>query len=146
KEVEAVRLPVQHVVGYYDFFCRETVGNFLRLRAHGNQQLILGSWDHGTIGKSRVGDVDFGPAAQIDLAGENLAWFDRFLKKSITAQFPPVRYFSMGENAWRSAESWPPEGTELAPLYLQSEGHANTRRGDGRLSWEAPRAGAPPDR
>jgi putative CocE/NonD family hydrolase len=145
KEVEAVRLPVQHVVGYYDFFCRETVGNFMRLQAHGNQQLILGPWDHGTIGKSRVGDVDFGPAAQVDIAGENLAWFNRFLKKSTAAPFSPVRYFSMGEQVWRTAGKWPPDGVESRSIYLDSGGHANTRRGDGKLSWESPGSAHPGD-
>ena len=145
KDVEAVRLPVQHVVGYYDFFCRETVGNFLRLRANGNQQLILGPWDHGTIGKRQVGDVDFGPDAQIDLAGENLAWFDRHLKKSTTAPYAPVRYFSMGDNVWRNADNWPPTGATAVSFYLHSRGRANTRKGDGRLTREAPRQVEPPD-
>jgi putative CocE/NonD family hydrolase len=145
KDVEAVRLPVQHVVGYYDFFCRETVGNFLRLRASGNQQLILGPWDHGTIGKSRVGDVDFGPEAVIDLPGENLAWFDRHLKKSTTAPFSPVRYFSMGDGVWRNADNWPPADAKPISFYLHSGGHANTRRGDGRLTREAPDRAEPPD-
>jgi putative CocE/NonD family hydrolase len=145
KEVESVGLPVQHTVGYYDFFCRETVGNFLRLRGHGNQQLILGPWDHGSIGKRRVGDVDFGAEAQLDVAGENLAWFDRFLKQSTTTPFPAVRYFSMGEGVWRTAGNWPPESAEALPLYLHSGGHANTRHGDGRLSRQPPAAAGPAD-
>jgi len=66
-------LPAQHIVGYYDFFSREEVGNFQRMKSGRSQQLILGPWDHGTIGKSKVGDVDFGTEAQIDLAGEGLA-------------------------------------------------------------------------
>jgi putative CocE/NonD family hydrolase len=138
REVESLQLPAQHTVGYYDFFSRETVGNFLRLRARGNQQLILGPWDHGTIGKSRVGDADFGPAAQIDLAGENLAWFDRFLKHSNSPPFPPVRYFSIGDGTWHTADTWPPAEAQRTPLYFHSGGRANSRRGDGRLSWQSP--------
>ncbi len=144
KEVEQLKLPVQHVVGYYDFFSRETVGNFMRRRSP-EDQLILGPWDHGTIGKSKVGDVDFGPAAQMDLAGENLAWFGRHLKKPATAPFPRVRYFSMGELAWRTSDGWPPAGTSEVPFYLHSKGRANTRRGDGRLTREAPSTAEPAD-
>lgn len=138
KEVEQLQLPAQHVVGYYDFFQRESVGNFLRLQSRGDQQLILGPWDHGTIGKSKVGDMDFGPHAVMDLAGENLQWFDRFLKPDgARRDFPAVRYFVMGENAWRTARSWPPETAEATWLYLRSNGHANTRSGDGRLERRA---------
>jgi putative CocE/NonD family hydrolase len=37
------------------------------------------------------------------------------------------------------------EGTEFRPLYLHSDGHANTRSGDGRLSWEIPGDDQPAD-
>src|SRR5579862_1040581 len=140
REVSQLALPAQHVVGYYDFFLRESVGNFLRVRANSpspkareNQQLILGPWDHGTIGKAKVGDLDFGPNAEIELAGENLAWFNRFLQPAAGEPFSSVRYFVMGENAWRSARNWPPDDSRPTWFYLRSGGHANTRRGDGHL-------------
>src|SRR5260370_36644749 len=41
KDLESIHLPVQHIVGYYDFFCRETVGNFPRMQPHRNHQFIL---------------------------------------------------------------------------------------------------------
>jgi predicted acyl esterase len=51
-----LKLPVLHVVGYYDFFSRQSVDSFnLMQRGNpddattGNQRLILGPWDHGTI-------------------------------------------------------------------------------------------------
>ena len=54
-----LKLPMQHVVGYYDFFSRESVNNFTRMQqlakdpaTRKQQRLILGPWDHGTIGKS----------------------------------------------------------------------------------------------
>ncbi|MGI8988343.1 MAG: CocE/NonD family hydrolase [Bryobacteraceae bacterium] len=131
-------LPTQHVVGYYDFFCREVVANFQRTRTAA-KQLILGPWDHGTIGKTEVGDVDFGANARFDLVSENLAWFDRFLKHK-GGDFPRVRYFSMGDNTWREAAAWPPTNTNLTSFYLHSDAHANTRAGSGRLSTEVPRS------
>jgi putative CocE/NonD family hydrolase len=150
KDIEGLDLPAQHIVGYYDFFSREEVANFERMRttaapaARRKQQLILGPWDHGTIGKSKVADVDFGPNAQLDLTGENLVWFNRFLRGDHTV-FPPVRYFTMGDNQWRTAQSWPPEYAKLTRYYLRSNGKANTRAGDGRLSLQPPHATEPPD-
>ena len=137
REVEQLNIPAQHVVGYYDFFSRESVGNFKRLRRHGNQQIILGPWDHGTIGKSRVGDVDFGSVAQIDLAGENLSWFDRFLKRTTSPPFSPVRYFSMGDGVWHDAEDWPPPASRPVSFYLHF---------GGSLSLQAPSTVEPVDR
>jgi putative CocE/NonD family hydrolase len=89
--------------------------------------------------------VDFGPEAQIDLVGENLAWFDRHLKKSTTAPYSPVRYFSMGDNVWKNADAWPPADATAMSFYLHSGGRANTRKGDGRLTREAPAQAEPPD-
>ncbi len=146
-QITDLELPIQHVVGYYDFFSRESVGNFRRMseaarnpKTRNQQQLILGPWDHGTIGKSQVGEVDFGPQAEWDSVAANLEWFDRFLKQDTEAMakpFAPVRYFVMGENVWREADSWPPQHFEPTSFYLHSDGHANAH-GDGRLDLSLP--------
>jgi putative CocE/NonD family hydrolase len=134
-KIDKVAIPAQHVVGYYDFFCRETVANFQRISKNSTeQQLILGPWDHGTIGKRKLGEVDFGEAAVLDLAETNLQWFNRFLKSRTAESTAAVRYFSMGENQWRSAQKWPPQDTTRTPFYLTSGGNANTRNGNGRIA------------
>ena len=83
--------------------------------------MILGPWDHGTIGKTKSADVDFGPQAKLDLVEENLAWFDRHLRKKTTAPFPAVRYWNgRSGNAqtlrccWRG---WSSEGQLQAELH-----------------------------
>lgn len=145
EEITDLELPMQHIVGYYDFFARESVNNFVQMRQHaGNpkirqqQQLILGPWDHGTIGQATVGEVDFGEHAVMDRAAENLSWFDRYLKGAGTEHVNlPVRYFSMGDNVWRKAANWPPAGFEATPFYLHSDGRANTSKGAGKINREA---------
>ncbi len=140
-DVEHMNFPAQHFVGYYDFFLRESVRNFQRMRrrsatafSRDNQQLVLGPWDHSGPSVTKVDDVVFGESAKLDELGENLAWFDRFLKGiGSDKPFPRVRYFMMGENAWRTAADWPPPESSPTPFYLHSGGHANTRKGDGRL-------------
>lgn len=143
-----LQMPILHVVGYYDFFSRESVDNFVIMQTQARdpatrqqQQLVLGPWDHGTIGKSQVAEVHFGPQAAIDIATIQLDWFDRHLKQdpaAIAKPFSPVRYFSMGDNVWRDAQTWPPEGFADTTYYLHSNGKANTRDGDGRLTKAAP--------
>lgn len=150
-----LQLPALHVVGYYDFFSRESVDNFVIMQKQARdpetrrqQRLVLGPWDHGTIGKAQVAEVDFGSEAAIDIAAIQFDWFERHLKQDAAAQakpFPPVRYFSMGDNVWRDAQQWPPEGVTPTSFYLHSDGKANTRNGTGRLSREAPTKEQPAD-
>ena len=142
-EIDDLKLPMQHLVGYYDFFSRESVNNFMRMQQEARdpetrrqQQLILGPWDHGSIGRSKVGEVDFGENAVIDAAGENLKWFERRLLGKQPEQDNaevPVRYFSMGDNVWHNATIWPPKGFTQTSFYLHSNGKANTSAGDGTL-------------
>ncbi len=150
-----LQLPVLHVVGYYDFFSRESVDNFVIMQKQARdpqtrrrQRLVLGPWDHGTIGKSKVAEVDFGSKAALDVGAIQINWFDRFLKQDSAAQavpFPAVRYFSMGDNVWHDAQAWPPEGATSTSFYLHSDGRANTRQGNGRLSIAAPTGEQPSD-
>jgi putative CocE/NonD family hydrolase len=151
-----LKLPVLHVVGYYDFFSRQSVDSFNLMQqgnpddaTTGNQRLILGPWDHGTIGKSKVGEIDFGPEAELDPFEAQLDWFERYLKADPAARansFAPVRYFSMGDNQWHEAMTWPPKDAFGEPFYLLSQGKANTRGGDGRLSRDPPSEDQPADK
>lgn len=149
-----LRLPVLHVVGVHDFFSRESVDGFTLMRERAKdpatrreQRLILGPWDHGTVGSAKVADVDYGPEAVIDTVAVEIGFFDRHLKPGNAAgePLPAVRYFSVGDNAWHDADAWPPAGVKDVPFYLRSAGQANTRSGDGRLSREAPAAAEPAD-
>jgi putative CocE/NonD family hydrolase len=49
----------------------------------------------------------------------------------------------MGENRWRFYSDWPVPGASALDLYLDSGGNANTRLGDGQLSWCPPVLGIP---
>ncbi|MBT5598740.1 MAG: CocE/NonD family hydrolase [Planctomycetaceae bacterium] len=156
KEVVELDLAVQHTVGYYDFFSREAVRSFNLMQQHAThehvrnkQQLILGPWDHGSIGRSKVGDWDFGETAIWDRTNANIKWLDRYLKPpNPEAEKPwyPVRYFSMGDNQWFNAKSWPPAVTMDRSFFLNSTGAANTDSGTGTISTRRPARNQPADR
>lgn len=89
-----------------------------------------------------VGDRDMGDTS-FDVDGAIFGWFDRWLKgdrKAFPATTPPVQYFNMGENIWKSAQQWPPENTQNVRFYLHSGGNANSLYGDGKLSTAMPDA------
>jgi putative CocE/NonD family hydrolase len=153
-ELPKLKMPALHVVGYYDFFSRESVGNFMIMqqardpKTRQQQRLVLGPWDHGTVGKGTVAEVDFGPDAAVDIFALEMNWFDRHLKQdpaAIAKTFPPVRYFSMGDNHWHDAQTWPPEGFSATSFYLHSDSNANSRRGAGKLNRVEPAGEEPAD-
>lgn len=88
-----------------------------RHRHNPDNKLILGPWDHG--GKRHISPEALGPAS-FDHAGELLKFFDQHLKGSIGSLHndPPVRYYTMGEEQWKTATSWPPKST-MTPFYFQ---------------------------
>jgi putative CocE/NonD family hydrolase len=145
--IPELEIPALHVVGLYDFFVADTVKSYLMMSrlaktddARRAQKLILGPWDHGTIGKRQVAEVDFGPHAVLDRNALYKRWFDRYLKgidNGLDSE-APIRYFVMGLNQWREAFRWPPQATRRIDYFLSSEGHANTAQGDGALATGAP--------
>ncbi|MGH2368822.1 MAG: CocE/NonD family hydrolase, partial [Chloroflexota bacterium] len=137
-----IDVPILHRTGWYDrFVCG--VEHFALMRRHGHseatqraQRLIVGPWGHTSALTRKVGDLDFGPDAELDHDALMLRWFDYWLKgiQNGVLDDPPVRYFVMGRNVWRAAGDWPPPEASEQPWYLRSGGQANTAGGDGWLS------------
>lgn len=83
------------------------------------------------VGERSVGD------ARLNYEEQITKWFDLWLKgasNDFKETTPRIQYYTMGSNQWQSAETWPPENTELISYYLNSNGNANSRFGDGILS------------
>ena len=125
-------LPALHIGGWYDVFLCGTIRNFLSMRERTApaQYLLIGPWSHGNVAHVQ-GERDFGMAAwgglvdlRADLMTIQLQFFDRWLKGDERAfdAVPPVRYFKMGANRWRGAQTWPPEGADTQTWYLHREG------------------------
>ncbi len=116
-------------------------------RARGNQQMIIGPLPHCQFGNEKkesiVGDRNLGDA-RFDYTQRYLEWFDYWLKgeKNDAVTRPKVRYYQMGANEWVTGDRFPPEGSRLVDLYLDSEGQANTLYGDGTLGYTAPKKAA----
>jgi putative CocE/NonD family hydrolase len=153
-----IDVPMFHVTSWYDIFLHGGLANFSGLRRHARtpaaraaQKLLVGPWAHlfpyTSPTSTGTGEIDFGPAALIDLHEIQLRWFDHWLKGIDTGLLdePPVKIFVMGVDRWRDEHEWPLARTRYTPWYLHSGGAANTARGDGRLDPERP-ADEPPDR
>ena len=142
-------VPTLHISGWYDDEQIGTPLNFAGMttqaptaEARAAQRLLMGPWGHATNRDSKLGEVDFGAGAIIDLRGEQLAWFDRWLKGIGTEEpVTPARIFIMGENVWRDEQEWPLARTVWTRYHLRSDGRANSRFGDGALTTDEPASG-----
>jgi putative CocE/NonD family hydrolase len=96
---------------------------------------------HTIVGERDLGDARF------DYVGLVQKWFDHFLKgvdNGVTRQ-PKVRAYMMGANQWRAYDTWPPKEARYVDYYLDSDGSANSRTGNGRLTLAKPaKAGSDP--
>jgi len=138
-QMDAVDLPMLHIGGWFDTYLRGTL-RFYRDRAEHRQKsqaLLVGPWGHLPWGR-RVGDRDYGPAAESPVDRWQIAWFDRWLKDQPEAwgDRPPVTLFEMGRNQWRSLPSWPTVHPQR--FFLTSHGEAGIRTDDGRLTPQPP--------
>ncbi len=147
---DRIEIPALHIAGWFDTYLEGAIAGYLALRKHAgtafardNQYLIAGPWVHIPWG-DRVGDTNLGEAANLNTDEILLRWFNHWLKESDDFSGEPrVRYFALGVNEWRSADDWPDD--VLIPLFLHSGGYANSRKGDGCLSSDAPDGNEPRD-
>jgi putative CocE/NonD family hydrolase len=144
-----VDTPLLNVSGWYDMFLPghldlyEAIEEDAGPLAREKQRFIVGPWDHEayvTVTPDRGGERKFGYRAAGGtalLSDLSLEWFGRWLGDSDELDIPSVRYYQMGDNEWKTSESWPPEH-EATPYYLHSDGNANSRSGGGYLSPDEP--------
>jgi uncharacterized protein len=139
EDYSRIEVPGFHVGGWYDIFLSGTVANFRGIG--GRQKLLLGPWQHGPWIPLLEGGGDAAAGAIND-------WQLRFLDEVVRGRSSnvfgaPATIYVMGDG-WRDADGWPPSTSTPTDWYLRSDGRANSKHGDGRLSAETPDA-EPPD-
>lgn len=141
-----------HINSWHDYGVNETMLQFTHFQgrarskwARENQYLIISPLGHcnaeSVSSQTKSGDRDLGDA-RFDFWGTYLQWWDYTLKGKIDAfaGTPRVQYYLPGKNEWRATDAWPIPGTQRQTIYLTSGGKANTRMGDGELSFSKPKS------
>jgi putative CocE/NonD family hydrolase len=142
----SIKAPVLLMAGWYDPFLPTQLNDFETIRhvadAHValESRLIIGPWTHAAAVRFPDGSTA-GDYRAASLA-PSIPWFDHhLLGRPLSDSFAmPVRIYVMGENVWRDEREWPLARTRYTAFYLDGTGHANSDRGDGRLSPELPTA------
>lgn len=138
-----IQVPALTITAWYDLFQGGSLRNYMGIKAHGGteaarngQQLLVAIGGHSGGGR-KIGAVDFGPAAaEFDENNVTLDWYQYLFqgKQNEFASGHPVRIFVMGENKWRSEDTWPLERAKSTSYFLRSAGKSNTASGDGTLA------------
>jgi uncharacterized protein len=140
-----IAIPVHTFGGWFDIFGQGTLRGYVGVsqmgateRVRRGSHMVVGAWGHGS--SRQTGDLDFGAAAHVDELALQLRWYDYWLKEidNGLAREPPVKLFVMGRNEWVLENEYPIARTDYRPLYFASDGHANSDKGDGRLTWTTP--------
>ena len=155
-------MPVLQIVGWYDYYSKETFFNYQQFVKHApnrkvarSHKVLVGPWGHhhGLSPHAKPGDrdfgktdLDFGPEASLDYLRFYREWMDRVLKGQGPGlhEDAPIRIFVMGENRWRDEWEWPLARTRYTNYFLHSDGNAGTPEGNGRLDVIRP-SQEPPD-
>ena len=118
-----VKIPALHISGWFDGDEIGTQRNWKFVTDGGNdkQWLIYGPWTHFFNTTSKLGNMDFGKDAILELDSLYLRWFDTWLKgKSVGIDdVPRVRYFVMSENKWHTSTAWPPAESKTEELKFE---------------------------
>jgi len=89
------------------------------------RKIILGAWNHNANTRYDIHGIPMGEQAlRYDLDLIFLQWFDFHLRgiQNGIVKTPPVEYFTLTENRWKSAESWPPSVCKPRSFYLGKGG------------------------
>ncbi len=157
---DSVNIPMLHHTGWFDIFIRGQLKDFAALSARDGgpfQKLIIAPEDHvgvslGSAAATPIGERSF----PVDYAMDDYAvskmpsstegqlsrrWCQHWLQDRDTGLLDeaPVTLYVQGDDVWRDEQEWPLARTVWTPLYLQSRGGANSARGDGELSFDAPK-------
>lgn len=111
--------------------------------------LIMGPWAHGVprMGRTAVGEREYGPAGSIDYDEMVLRWMDRYVRDIDNGvdREKPVRLFVLGSNKWLETDSWPVPGIRPDTFVLSRPGRSTTIESDPRnpvVDMYADRSGA----
>lgn len=117
------KVAIYSISGWYDGsqFANGAISRFLTMQGP-HDRLMLGPWDHGARANGSP-FRDAGPAPQFPLDAEVLRFFDTHLMGLDTGlqDEAPVHYFTVHEESWKSAASWPPHESTTR-VHLTAEG------------------------
>lgn len=122
--IEASGVAVFAVGGWFDGAFQRDMINLFRSTTNPGNRLLLGPWGHGGGYYSSPLVADSRAKSEFDQAGELIRFFDYHLRgidRGFSSE-PAVHYFTMGEERWNAAPTWPPPDSAPQLWHLASDG------------------------
>jgi len=139
-----IRAPALVITGWYDWCLGDALYTWEQLMRHGEarvrqeSRLLVAPGAHNAPGYHE-GSETHPELRRTYRTGDNLElllhWYDA-VRKGAVATLPPVIYYLMGANEWRTASAWPPVEAATTTLFLAA---------GGRLTLEAPQEASSAD-
>ena len=125
-------IAILSISGWMDgAYMNGAVARYLSL-APRRRHLLLGPWDHGA--RANVSPFRNEVAPEFPVLGAILRFFDEYVAGVDTGltREAPVHYFTMAEEAWKSADQWPVTPSAQT-FYLGGDGRLNGAPGSNEV-------------
>lgn len=126
-----IHIPCLVITGWWDNYPSLIMKDFDRYTgdARKHSKLLIGPWDHMTIGLTKSGDLEFKDAYRAS-ADAAKAFFDYHLRgiNNDWQKTPRVRYWECGPNKWRGCEDWNKLERKRTTFYAHSDGQINATK------------------
>ena len=124
--LERVRSNGAAVYFYAGYFDTASVRGSLRAfdLLGGKTRVTIGPWTHG--GRKNSSPFSADSRVCYDFAQDERRFFDYHLKGKDESGFgseKPIRYFTMGEEKWKSTDRWPPSVVTATKTYYLADHH-----------------------
>lgn len=120
KQIEASGTPIYRIGGWYDgALAKSVIEGYLN--TSNTKRILLGPWDHGP--HDNASPYATSKKIDFDIYAEMLRFFDFYLKGIPNGidQEPPVHYYTIGEEKWHSAPTWPLPNEKKVTWYLSAD-------------------------
>ncbi|MEX2588871.1 MAG: CocE/NonD family hydrolase, partial [Chitinophagales bacterium] len=119
-EIEASGTPIYRIGGWYDGALSKSVVDGYR-NTKNTEKVLLGPWDHGP--GNNASPFNDNPIIQFPLLEEMLRFFDFHLKgiKNGIDTEPAFYYYTVGEEQWKSTDTWPLEDQVEMKYFLSAD-------------------------
>ena len=128
RDAASTIVPNLNVCGWYDH-CNGSIDLHRTIAAKGgsfsakrHSRLIVGPWSHGGLGQRKQAELDFGPAADVDIGKLYTDWFGHWLRgdKNDVERWAPVRV-CVTEFKNKRVQIFDTDGNSLSTIAVPSE-------------------------
>jgi hypothetical protein len=118
---ELVEIPCLVITGWWDHFPDQVIRTFENLGSKKHSKMLIGPWDHVSVGVEEQGELKF-PGAARESAAAAKKFFDFWLRgvQNGWDKTARVRYWTIHDERWTECESW--SGMDRKPIVWNFEG------------------------